>query len=211
MPRDATAVREKILDAADQLFGERGFDGAATREIAERGEVSKALIHYHFAGKEGLFHAVLDRYYARLGELLASALGAEGTIRGRYEVLIDAYVDFLCDNQRFSRLIQREIAGGRHVEHIAAHMVLPFRGGVAVIEQTFPQARYGALAAPHVLVSFFGMIAAWFTYAPVVDKLLEHDSLAPESIAARKRHLRCMLELVTDALGAPAATEGGAR
>ena len=211
MPRDATAVRNRILDAADLLFGERGFDGATTREIAERSGVNKALIHYHFAAKEGLFHTVLDRYYARLGELLAVALGAEGTVRHRYEVLIDAYVDFLCDNQRFSRMLQREIAGGRHVERIAAHMVRPFRGGVAVIEQTFPQARGGPLAAPHVLVSFFGMIAAWFTYAPVVDQLLEHDPLAPESIAARKQHLRRMLNLVVDALDAPPAPGGGGR
>ena len=209
MPRDATEVRNRILAAADQLFGEQGFDGATTREIADRSGVNKALIHYHFGAKEKLFHAVLDRYYDRLRELLAATLGAaDGTPR-RYEVLVDAYVDFLCANQRFSRMLQREIAGGRHVERIAAHMVPPFRGGVAVIEQTFPRASGGPLAAPHVLVSFFGMIAAWFTYAPVVDQLLGQDSLAPDSIAARKQHLRRMLELVIGALDGPAAHEGG--
>jgi AcrR family transcriptional regulator len=51
-------TKEKILQAADELFGRLGYDAATTREIAERCQVNKALIHYHFKNKEGLLASV---------------------------------------------------------------------------------------------------------------------------------------------------------
>ena len=61
-PKSDPSARDQILEAADHLFGEYGFDATATRHIAERCGVNKALIHYHFSNKQGLFEAVLDRY-----------------------------------------------------------------------------------------------------------------------------------------------------
>ncbi len=192
--------RERILDAADELFGELGFDATATRQIAELCGVNKALIHYHFDTKERLFHAVLERYYGRLEQVLVPLAAGEGPVPERMAGLVDGYVDFLRDNHRFSRMLQREIASGRHVEQIVAHMVPAFGVGVATVEAAFPATRGGDLAAPHLLVSFFGMVVTWFAYAPVVRGLLGVDPLAPEQLEAHKRHLLRMLDLVVDAL-----------
>src|SRR4051812_8824784 len=56
---DAQASREALLDAAAELFDERGFERATTREIGERAGVDPALIARYFDGKEGLYVAVL--------------------------------------------------------------------------------------------------------------------------------------------------------
>ena len=197
-------ARERILDAADELFGELGFDATATRQIAERCDVNKALIHYHFETKERLFHAVLDRYYARLAKVVQIGVVGESDLRGRLVRLLDAYVDFLVDNQRFSRMLQREVASGRHVEQIVTHMVPPFRAAVASVQGTFPASQQGDLEAAHLLVSFYGMIVTWFTFAPVTERLLGVDPLSQEQIAHRKRHLLRMLDLAIDALDAEA-------
>ena len=50
-----------ILDAAEDLFSKRGFDGVTMREVAELANVDAALAHYYFATKQGLFDAVLER------------------------------------------------------------------------------------------------------------------------------------------------------
>lgn len=52
---------DRILDAAEDLFSKRGFDGVTMREVAELANVDAALAHYYFANKQGLFDAVLER------------------------------------------------------------------------------------------------------------------------------------------------------
>ena len=59
MPTDATVRR--ILDAALELFNERGVGVVSTRAVAERAGVSSGNLHYHFANKEALVRALLAR------------------------------------------------------------------------------------------------------------------------------------------------------
>jgi len=53
--------RARIVEAAGELFAERGFDGVPVRELAKRAGVNAAAINYHFGGKEALYHAVLRK------------------------------------------------------------------------------------------------------------------------------------------------------
>ncbi|MDX2218178.1 MAG: TetR family transcriptional regulator [Burkholderiales bacterium] len=52
---------DRILDAAEDLFSKRGFDGVTIREVTELANVDTALVHYYFTSKQGLFDAVLGR------------------------------------------------------------------------------------------------------------------------------------------------------
>lgn len=52
------ATRERLIAAALDLFGRRGFDGVATREIARQAKANQAAIPYHFQSKQGLYAAV---------------------------------------------------------------------------------------------------------------------------------------------------------
>src|SRR5215469_10602103 len=53
--------KERILDAAEQLFSQRGFYGVSLREITQAAGVDVALVGYHFGGKRELFAAVFER------------------------------------------------------------------------------------------------------------------------------------------------------
>ena len=79
---DADASREALLDAASELFLERGYDRATIRDIGPRAGVDPALIARYFGSKEGLYLASLERGGARslpgdavaaLGEMLTSS------------------------------------------------------------------------------------------------------------------------------------------
>src|SRR5881394_1001582 len=61
MTQTAVTTRERILDAAERLFAEHGFDGTSIRGIVEHADVNLAAIHYHFRSKEALLEAVLTR------------------------------------------------------------------------------------------------------------------------------------------------------
>jgi TetR/AcrR family transcriptional regulator len=63
--RDAEATKNSILDAAEEEFARGGLLGARTEAIAAHTGVTKAMIYYYFADKEGLYQAVLERAFAR--------------------------------------------------------------------------------------------------------------------------------------------------
>ncbi|MDZ7768898.1 MAG: TetR family transcriptional regulator [Woeseiaceae bacterium] len=74
MPRNAEATRERILDAAEKLFAQRGFDGVTVRQIMSGAGADVALAYYHFKSKRDLFDAVLLRRAKTLNELRFAAL-----------------------------------------------------------------------------------------------------------------------------------------
>ena len=54
-------TREKLLDAAEQLFAAHGIFGTTLRALTRSAKVNLAAVHYHFGGKEGLLDAVVER------------------------------------------------------------------------------------------------------------------------------------------------------
>ncbi|MBK8732593.1 MAG: TetR family transcriptional regulator [Actinomycetales bacterium] len=86
----ASTAREDILDAARELFAERGYDGTSTRAIAAAAAVDPALINHYFGGKEGLFQAVMELPVHVL-ELAAQAF-ADATPDDLAHRMLDAFL-----------------------------------------------------------------------------------------------------------------------
>src|SRR5208337_1816147 len=57
--RSQAETRQRLLEAAGELFAEKGFRLAGTREICRKAGTDIAAIHYHFGNKENLYEAVL--------------------------------------------------------------------------------------------------------------------------------------------------------
>ena len=72
--QNSVTTREKILDAAESLFIERGFAATSLRAIASLAEVNLAATHYHFGSKEALFEATIHRRVSPINEARLQAL-----------------------------------------------------------------------------------------------------------------------------------------
>src|SRR5215468_2930928 len=57
--------RQKILDAAEKLFSQKGFNGTTTKELAARAGVHEAILFRHFKNKRELYRATVDLKIAR--------------------------------------------------------------------------------------------------------------------------------------------------
>lgn len=68
------STKNKILDAAENLFADKGFNGTSLREITTHAEVNLAAVNYHFGSKKELIKAVMSRYMNELSPRLESAL-----------------------------------------------------------------------------------------------------------------------------------------
>lgn len=67
-------TKNKILDAAEDLFADKGFNGTSLREITSQAEVNLAAVNYHFGSKKELIKAVMSRYMNELSPRLETAL-----------------------------------------------------------------------------------------------------------------------------------------
>ena len=80
--RDAERTRAALLDAAQAEFAAKGLAGARVSEIAARAGVNKQLISYYFDGKDGLYEAILQRWYAQEREIAKPELPLEDVVLG---------------------------------------------------------------------------------------------------------------------------------
>ncbi|WP_420838320.1 CerR family C-terminal domain-containing protein [Aquibium microcysteis] len=82
-PSGADQTRFALIQAALKLFGEKGFDGTSTREIATAARANIGSIAYHFGGKEGLRSACAEHIVEAVGAIAAQAIGpAAGALAG---------------------------------------------------------------------------------------------------------------------------------
>ncbi|WP_269854661.1 TetR/AcrR family transcriptional regulator [Streptomyces sp. RPT161] len=69
--RKGSDTKAEIQEIALELFTENGYEATSMREIAERLDISKAALYYHFAGKEDIIRSLFDEYMEEFDELLA--------------------------------------------------------------------------------------------------------------------------------------------
>jgi len=112
-------TRARILDAALDLFGERGLTGVTVRDIAARAKVNVAAISYHFGGKDELYRAVATqaaeglggRVFARVAPLMEQPPGDPDAALAALESLVETIVDVIVgppEMRRVARFILRE-------------------------------------------------------------------------------------------------------
>ncbi|GAC1408006.1 MAG: TetR family transcriptional regulator [Ktedonobacteraceae bacterium] len=118
---DAERAKETILNAAEEVFAEQGFDGARTDAIAATAGYNKSLIFHYFDDKLGLYAAVLKRSERHGNEqqvaMLASLVDETTThdahkFRAFLEAMLRWVFDFLIANPRLLRILAWEEADG---------------------------------------------------------------------------------------------------
>lgn len=105
------STKARILEAAEEVFASRGFEGASTREIAARAGVNISSLHYHWESKETLYFAVFQNIYGRLMEISSESvvpkLRGDGS-SARHES-VSRLFDFCLHNPNVPRLLLRRI------------------------------------------------------------------------------------------------------
>jgi TetR/AcrR family transcriptional regulator, transcriptional repressor for nem operon len=88
-----------ILDTAERLVQQRGFNGFSYADVAAELGVTKAGLHYHFAGKAELGEALMNRYARRFGEALAAIDAGDQPAPEKLEAYADLYAGVLNDER----------------------------------------------------------------------------------------------------------------
>ena len=118
---DAKGAREAILNAAEEVFAEHGFDGARIDAIAAAAGYNKSLIFQYFGDKLGLYAQVVRRADAEMSELQAQMMALlvednaavdANKFRALLRTFMNVYFDYLVKHPRFARILVWEMAEG---------------------------------------------------------------------------------------------------
>src|SRR6201986_5447039 len=102
MDKDKIDKKDQILDVAEKVFSELGFEGASTRTISAEAGVNMAMLNYYFGSKEVLFLAVFNRKIISFQDILKN-LGGDETISAwnKIERYIELYTQRVVTNNCF--------------------------------------------------------------------------------------------------------------
>jgi AcrR family transcriptional regulator len=184
----ARATPDRILAAAVDLFSERSFDGATTRDIAERAGVTQPLLNYHYRSKDDLWRAAVDSLFDRLRETMQARVDG---LRGVDELtsaklLVREFVTFSARHPQLHRIITQESkADGPRMDYLAEQHVRPlYETTVAMFERLARDGAVPPIAAPHLYYILTGAGPTMFVLGPECERLSGLDPRSDEVIDA---------------------------
>jgi AcrR family transcriptional regulator len=184
---------ERIMDAAEDLFAQQGYEGTTLRQIAQRAELQEPGLYNHFAGKLALYEAVLHRALNPMAEALGAHLGQSSGLRA-YTDLPSIMTDLLLDHPQIAALFQQAMQGDLDsvgnklvrgwLDQLFKKGILSLGGLGARAEDDPDQA---ALAIN--VIAMFNLTTGYFLSQRAFDTMAEGNLQAPENIARQKRLL----------------------
>ena len=202
---DTVATRAALVRAALPLFAERGFAGTTVEAIAGAAGVNKALINYHFGGKQGLFTAILGDILSvaesRMNPLAAGDRPADQRLRD----FVRIWAETAAETPEFPAMLMRElIAGGQHLEAgFFARIVAIFGTVRDIIADGVRDGQFRPVDPLLTHLTLVGSLMFFFATEPARERLFELGQ-PPAARPTRERFARHIEELITVGL-APSA------
>jgi len=102
--------KEQIVNAAIELFAQKGFEGTSIRDLAAKADVNIAMINYYFGSKDKLFETLVEMKSASARNVLEELLKDKTlTSIEKVDRIIDSYIERLFKNRQFHRVIHQEL------------------------------------------------------------------------------------------------------
>lgn len=169
-------TEQAIMEAAEELFLEMGYNQATTTLIAKRAGVTHAMLHYYFRTKEHVFMKVLEKI---LGELMQSFRPVMSRDEPFWETLekgISTHFDFLAEHPRFvpflyDTMIHNPELIDRMKENFLPVMERVFKFHVGRIEEEIAGGRICRIDPVQLMADIVTLNLSTFLLMPVVGKL----------------------------------------
>lgn len=100
----------EILEVAEKLFAEEGFDGTSVRKIAKLANINIAMISYYFGSKEKLLESIVAHRIGKMGLHLENLLNENIAPISKIEKTIEFYIHQVNENKHIHQIINHEVA-----------------------------------------------------------------------------------------------------
>ncbi len=196
-PSKSDLARQRILDAAEEEFAQKGLFGARVDEIARRAHINKRMLYEYFGNKEDLYRQALIGVYKKLDAVEEIFFSHETAPEDALRNIIRLHYRFLHDNPNFVRLVMWENLNG------AAYLK---QAGELNIKDVFLQAMRRAVVQgkqrgvfrsevdeDQLPMTFIALSFSYFSNQYTLSHLLKQNLFDEAYIDARIRHVTDMV------------------
>ena len=194
--RDAEATRDALIQAATELFAERGFDGTRVDQIAESAGVNKAMISYHFGGKKSLYNEILAATFNEAHERFHEIRHSEAPADERLRDFIFTFADLAALQPALPIMVIREVlSGGLHIDaDLLPRFLDLFRTVQDIIEQGVHDGTFANVNSYVTHISLLGSLVFFFATKPIRSLLA--DTRVPSSVPEIREFVRSLDQLM---------------
>lgn len=197
--RRGADTTERILDAAEACFAQKGYTGTTLRDVAELVGIRIPSLYNHFPNKQALYRAVLARGIQPVLESLADYVAA-GSDRQEPDAIMLQLMEVLHQRPNLPKLVQYELlSGGEQLAELMQDWLGPIVGQGLGLLQAGPAAHHWKPEQlPLLLMAIYNIVVGHFTVAPLYELLSGED---PLSDAALSRQSEFFGQVVTLLMG----------
>jgi TetR/AcrR family transcriptional regulator len=194
------SARDRILDAAEDLFARRGYAGVGMSEIAEAVGLRKSSLFHHFRTKAQLHAATVVRILSQVDRELTRSLAQGGSAVERLDRWVDVLIDVLASTPSHARLLLRslfedeELSGDideRREADEAIHRIL--QQVSHVLREGMSRGELRAANMQHTLQSLIGIIVYHFASGEFGDEIIGHSIFERREVERRKQEVKAFL------------------
>jgi AcrR family transcriptional regulator len=165
--RHRSDTRARIQQVALELFAEQGYEKTSLREIAERLDVTKAALYYHFKSKEDIVRSLVEDYFGQLDDLIAWAKTQPRTAQTHGEIL-GRYVRIVADGHDVFRMLHHNQAAVNSLAGAKERGDL-FRERMTGLIEVLTEPGAGMEERLRAAMALGGVSVGWMFFADQVD------------------------------------------
>ena len=204
MTSDSTAVNaepapstaDRILDAAEDLFAQRGYSATSLGDVADRVGIRSPSLYNHFRNKEALYTAVLERlledFLRPLEELNTGPVTHDRILEWLEEIVRKHHA-----NPNLARLLQHAaLSGGPGTNELIDRLFRPMFEPAGRIEDAELPMLGDAELQPWAVMAFNNLVMSYVTMAPMYRDLLGQDPFSEEALEKQLILMKTLLKAV---------------
>lgn len=181
-------TRERLLNAAREVFSQHGFQGATVREICRRADANVAAVNYHFGSKDGLLAEALN--FTQLKALQTANAQADACPKVRFRLFLQDFLMLLLDENNPSsqcQIMAHELADPTPaLDQIVQEAIAPLHQFLSKLVREIVGDTVNEAQLRHIVSSIFGQCAHYRHARPVLQRLypeLRYDTTEIQAIA----------------------------
>jgi AcrR family transcriptional regulator len=191
-------TEQKILDAAEVVFHEKGFDGARMQEIADKASINKGLLHYYFKSKDALFDAIFNMAVKRMSGNINSILQMEISLEEKIDLIIDSYMNLLLRNSSLPRFVITEINkdSDRFIKkYLSGEINSVFAKFIDSVQKELEAGTIKAIDPKHLFMNMISMILFPFVGKPLIQVLIGiNNKEFHKLMLERREHVKAFIK-----------------
>lgn len=195
-------TKEKIKQAAKEIFIQRGYAGARMEDISKASGINKALLHYHFTSKENLFEQIFDEAFFDIMPRLNAVLQTEGEVLDRIDAFVEEYIRTIRQNPHIPLFVIHELSQNpeRLVQKVTSHSGLPNVANLMMeVMQAMSEGKIKQYHPMHLVMNVLSMCVFPFVARPIIKTVMRLDddswkSVMDERAGMIKQFIRSALE-----------------